>query len=78
MRYLILCAALLPAIAAAQPATKSTKPPKAKCEAPGVRQVDGVQRPGLHKLGDLPPAKPIYTVLREIDGCPKPVSVPVR
>jgi hypothetical protein len=76
MRRLSLLLALLPTLAAAQP-TKP-KPPLATCERPSARQVSGAVKPGLHKLGDLPPAKPIYTVVREFDGCPTPVSVRAR
>jgi hypothetical protein len=77
MRYLLLLASLVPAVAIAQ--TPPTGPTEAKlkltkCERPGVRRVDGDPRAGVRK----PPAKPIYTVLREVDGCPKPVSVQRR
>lgn len=83
MRYLILCAALLPSLAIAQAVQKATpkvaphvtKPAKARCERPGARQVTSAERPGIRKLGELPPAQPIYTVVREVDGCPIPVSV---
>lgn len=86
MRYLILCAALLPGLAEAQAmpkphpnvAPKLATSSKAKCEAPAAREVAGAFQPGIHKLGEMPPAQPIYTVLREIDGCPKPVSVGAR
>jgi hypothetical protein len=81
MRYLLLLASLVPAAAIAQ--KPSTSPTQAKlkltkCERPGVRRVDGGPRAGVRKLGEMPPAKPIYTVLREVDGCPKPVSVQRR
>jgi hypothetical protein len=76
MHCLPLLIALVPTLAAAQPA--KPKPPLAKCERPSARQVSGAVKPGLHKLGELPSAKPIYTVVREIDGCPTPVSVRPR
>jgi hypothetical protein len=77
MRRLSLLIALVPTFAAAQPAPK-TKPLPAKCERPGARDIVGTTKPGLRKLGELPPAKPIYTVVRQIDGCPTPVSVRQR
>jgi hypothetical protein len=43
-----------------------------------VRQVAAPQLQGPRKLGDMPPAKAFYTVLREIDGCPQPVNVPAH
>jgi hypothetical protein len=76
MRRLSLLLALLPTLAAAQPA--KPKAPLATCERPSARQVSGAVKPGLHKLGELPTAKPIYTVVREVDGCPTPVSVRAR
>jgi hypothetical protein len=74
MRRLSLLIALVPTLAAAQPAPK-TKPQSAKCERPGARDIAGTTKPGFRKLGELPPAKPIYTVVRQIEGCPIPVSV---
>jgi hypothetical protein len=74
MRCFPLLIALVPTLAAAQP-TKPKPPLVDRCERPSTRQVSGAVKPGLHKLGELPPAKPIYTVVREIDGCPTPVSV---
>ncbi|GAA0665725.1 hypothetical protein FHT00_000876 [Sphingomonas insulae] len=89
MPYPILSTILLPALAGAQPHPAPNPIPRSnmpvhgkaadpKCERPLARHVGDVPPPGIRKLGEMPPAKPIYTVLREIDGCPKPVSVPAR
>lgn len=77
MSVMMLLIALVPAVTLGQPSPKP-KPPASRCEQPQVRRIAGATTPGLHKLGDLPPAKPIYTVLRQVDGCPRPVSVPPR
>ncbi|MEH3159206.1 MAG: hypothetical protein PGN08_09940, partial [Sphingomonas taxi] len=45
------------------------------CVRPELQQAAGTPKGGVRKLGEMPPAKPIYTVLREIDGCPTPVAV---
>lgn len=87
MRYVMLLSMLLPgaAMAATDPAARIS-PSAAKARSkpqcvdrPELRQADA-RRPsvGMHKLGDLPPAHAIYTVVRQIDGCPVPVSVPAR
>ena len=49
-----------------------------RCSKPGVEmtRID-TPRATPRKLGEMPPAKPFYTVVREIDGCPQNVSVPV-
>jgi len=39
-------------------------------ETPPVMAVAPGASPRLKKLGDLPPAMPIYAVLREAGGCP--------
>lgn len=81
MRYVPLVAILLPAAALAQsgaiPPTNTPVVGKGKpdCVPPGARRVGDVPPPAARKLGDMPPATPIYTVVREIDGCPIPVSV---
>ncbi len=81
MRHVVLLSMLLPAAALAAPqAIRSNQPPprEARCERANVRQVAAPQLQGPRKLGDMPPAKAFYTVLREIDGCPQPVNVPAR
>ncbi len=86
MRYLSLFAILLPTAAAATPGPnpipKSNTPVIGKtderCPRVASRRVGDVPPPGARKLGEMPPAKPIYTVVREIDGCPMPVSVRPR
>ncbi len=86
MRYLPLFAILLPPAAAATPGPnpipKSNTPVIGKtderCPRVASRRVGDVPPPGARKLGEMPPAKPIYTVVHEIDGCPMPVSVRPR
>ncbi len=83
MRYLPLIALLLPAAAPAQ--TLRIEPfnmpvlneplDATRCIAPERRRVGNQPAPRARKLGDMPDAKPIYTVLNKVDGCPKPVSV---
>lgn len=47
---------------------------KPACDRPSSRVIGANSREaGIHKLGDMPPAKQYLTVLREIDGCPEPV-----
>ena len=83
MRYLPLLAALLPtaAIAESAPIPPSNMPvlsrpaDASKCVAPRSLRIGNRPAPQLRKLGEMPDAKPIYTVLNEVDGCPKPVSV---
>lgn len=71
---LILILALLgtDATAARSPSAK----PCVKVDAELIRR--DAPKPTLRKLGELPPAKPFYTVLREIDGCPQNVVVPAH
>lgn len=45
-----------------------------RCTNAGASQVRATgSKSGIHKLGEMPPAKQILTVLREIDGCSQPV-----
>ena len=47
---------------------------KRDCATATVRQVDGqMPKARVRHLGDMPPAKQYLTVLREVDGCPRPV-----
>lgn len=71
---LILFLALLGADAPT-PRSPSAKP-CVKVDAEHIRR--DASTPTLRKLGELPPAKPFYTVLRQIDGCPQNVVVPAR
>ncbi len=69
--------ALLVALLAAD-AVAVTPPPSGKpaCQNPGVQQVDAkAKAPGIHPLGDEPPAKHVMTVMRTFDGCVRPVVV---
>ena len=81
MRHLPLLAVLLPAAALAKPgAIPPSNTPvihkgRPDCVLPGARRVGDLPPPAARKLGDMPPATPIYTVVREIDGCPIPASV---
>jgi len=81
MRFLPLLTMLLPVAVHAGPPSQPTDQASAKlrdCVRPSVRQVATRDRPGIRKLGELPPAKPIYTVIREVEGCPVPVAVTRR
>ena len=82
MRYVILLSMMLPATALPEsdPSPKArSSASKAQCTRPELKQAEGkAPTVGLHKLGDLPPARALYTVVRQIDGCPIPVSVPAR
>ena len=52
-----------------------------ECAGPHAKRVGDRPPPRARKLGEMPPAQPIYTVLRKVDGCPIPVKVgvpPVR
>jgi hypothetical protein len=72
MRTLILLAALsLPAAADARPAlaTRDGKP----CTPSATLVGGGAQKPGVRKLGELPPASQILTVYRTVDKCPEPI-----
>ena len=81
MRYLPLLAILLPGLANAQvdphPGTKTPVIGQTveRCQRVTDRRVADAPAPGARRLNEMPPAKPIYTVVREIDGCPIPVSV---
>ena len=72
---------LLPIILLAAPpalaqSAKPAKPLPRQCERPQASQVGfGTPKAKPRKLGEMPPAKPFYTVLREIDGCPQNVAV---
>ena len=82
MRSLLLLSMMLPAAAVAGSDLKKTaRPPTdtAQCSRPDLRRVDGrAPKAGVHKLGEMPPARALYAVVREIDGCPIPVGVPAR
>ena len=86
MRYLPLLAVVLPTAALAQPVphpVPQTNTPvigktNERCPRVASRRVGDVPPPGARKLGEMPAAKSIYTVVREIDGCPIPVSVRPR
>ncbi len=80
MRYLPLLALLLPSMTPAQtpraaPHANGSAVRQQPCVRPELQQAAGTPTAGVRKLGEMPPAKPIYTVLREIDGCPTPVAV---
>lgn len=85
MRYLPLLALFLSAAApAAEPSAPVMRPidpvtQRARCERPDARFIATVKpETGVRKLGEMPPAQPIYTVVRAIDGCPRPVAVRSR
>lgn len=50
-------------------------PGKKDCIPPSALRVDGMARPGVHPLGDEPPAKQMLTVLQTIDSCPAPIVI---
>ena len=75
MRALLTLALLVTAPAVAQTTRPAVALPKA-CAGAYASQVDlATPKAKLRKLGELPPARPFYTVLREIDGCPQKVAV---
>lgn len=83
MRYLPLIALLLPTAAPAQ--TLQNQPfnmpimgkaaDNPRCTTPENRRISNKDKFYAGKLGEMPNAKPIYTVLNTVDGCPKPISV---
>ncbi|MCU6452580.1 hypothetical protein LPN01_00640 [Sphingomonas sp. A2-49] len=79
MRCLSLLLVLTPTALHAGPLPGSRMPvlgavPRA-CAAKATKRIGDRPPPPLRKLGDMPPAEPFYTVLREVDGCPIPVRV---
>lgn len=76
MRRLLLTATPLIAAllgAAASDARSTPRQPASTCVKPSARAVDGAKTIGPRKLGEMPPAKQYLAVVREIDGCPRPV-----
>jgi hypothetical protein len=48
------------------------------CRNPEPRAAAGDTKAGIHPLGAEPPARHLYAVAREIDGCDKPVVIAER
>lgn len=69
MRSALIVLAVLPLLAATKPA------PVKPCARPQADRVDARQPARMRKLGEMPPAKQILGVLREVDGCPQPIVV---
>ncbi|MDQ2878122.1 MAG: hypothetical protein M3R41_03475 [Pseudomonadota bacterium] len=70
---------LIVALLAASPVNARTETAiKPICRNPGVHAVAGRARPGAHALAAEPPARHIKAVVREIDGCNRPVVVADR
>lgn len=51
---------------------------KLVCQPNRLQPVGGAPKAGPHKLGDEPPARQIYTVMRSENGCSTPVPVSDR
>lgn len=69
---------------AAHPATEAMASPVrsgalpiggSNCRRPDVHPADSASKARFNRLGELPPAQMILTVVREIDGCQEPVIV---
>ncbi len=91
MRHLVLLSALListGAPAAGPPAAQSppgasagavpmagNKASSSNCQRSDVIPAARSKPPRANKLGELPPGNVVMTVMREVDGCHKPVIV---
>jgi len=77
MRWTLLLASLAAAATSAAALSASTKAPDIKpiCRNTPEQQTRGAKTPALKKLGELPPGSLVLGVLREENGCTKPVVV---
>ena len=71
----MLIATLIALSAGAVTPTAKPAPLKPICRNPGIVAVDSAKGIGIRPLADAPPAQQIKAVVREIDGCNRPVVV---
>ena len=48
------------------------------CRRPDLHPADAINKGKFNRLGELPPAQLVLTVVREVDGCQEPVIVGQR